>query len=171
MKGERQNYRRLALRACARILVFSGRADRAELAAFLIYAIALDLVLNLAFRLALRGEAEGWARMAADVVLFLPVFALLARRLHDIGRSGWWSLFAVVAVARTAGLKALALAGLPEVRDWIESTFEPLNWILVPGFLIVVLAAAFVPGTKGANRFGEVPQRQTAGADTSAPAA
>jgi len=171
MDGERQNYRRLALRACARILVFSGRADRAELGAFLIYAIALDLVLNVAFSLAFQGEMEGWTRLATDLVLFLPVFSSLARRLHDFDCSGWWSLFAVAAVARTAGLKALGLAGLPEVRDWIESTLEPLNWILVPGFLIVILAAAFVPGTKGANRFGEAPQKQAAGTDLPAPAA
>lgn len=171
MAAERQSYRRIALRACSRTLVFSGRADRAELAAFLIYAVALDFVLNLAARLALEDEAEGWARFAVDTVLFLPVFALLARRLHDIGRSGWWSLFAVAVMVRTAALKALGLAGLADTRDWIESTFEPLNWILVPGFLALVIAAAFLPGTKAANRFGEGSQNETAGADISAPAA
>lgn len=165
---ERQSYRRLALRACARILAFSGRADRAELAAFLIFATALDFVLNLAFRLALDGEVEGWARLAADTVLFLPLFALLSRRMHDLDRSGWWSLFAVVVMARTVGLKALGLAGLSSARDGIESTFEPLNWILVPGFLIVVIAAVFVRGTRGANRFGEPPEKETAGANVSA---
>ena len=165
-----RSYRQLALSAWVRILVFSGRADRTELAGFLIYAIALDLLLNLAFRLALDGQAEAGARLGADTVLFLPIFALLARRMHDIGRSGWWSLLAVIIMARTAGLKVLALAGSPDVRDWIESTFEPLNWILVPGFLIVVIAAVFVPGVRGANRFGAVPQKETAEVDASTPA-
>lgn len=171
--------RRLALRTSARTLVFAGRADRWELASFLVCAIGLDVILNLAFRLALEGETEAWARLAADTVLFLPVYALLARRLHDLDRSGWWSLFPALVMLRGAALKAVALAGHPNVRDWIESTFEPLNWILVPGFLMVVIAAAFVPGNRGVNRFGPVaeappspvPQSETADADTSAPAA
>ncbi|HKT84974.1 MAG TPA: DUF805 domain-containing protein [Novosphingobium sp.] len=154
-----------------RTLVFSGRSRRAELAAFVSCAVVLDFILNLVFRLALDDNAEGWARLGADTVLFLPLFALLARRLHDLGRSSWWSLFAVIVMGRTACLKALALADLSGTRDWIESTFEPVNWILVPGFLIVVIAAAFVPGTKGANRFGDAAQKQTAGAGLSAPAA
>lgn len=170
--------RRLALSASARTLVFVGRADRRELAGFLVCAIALDAVLNLAFRLFLEGEMEAWARLAVDTVLFLPLYALLARRLHDLDRSGWWSLFPVLVILRAAALKAVALAGYPNVRDWIESTFEPLNWILVPGFLVVVIAAAFVPGSRGVNRFGPAPERsvsppphsETADADISAPA-
>lgn len=176
--SERKSYRGLALRACSRVLVFSGRSNRAELAGFLIYATALDAVLNLAFRLAFAGETEGWARLAADTVSFLPVFALLTRRLHDLNRRGWWCLFPIIIATRTEGLRATALAGYPDVRDWIESTFEPLNWVLVPGFLVVVFAAAFVQGTKESNRFGPAPtddrhpspETEMAGADMSAPA-
>ena len=171
--------RRLALSAAARTLVFVGRADRRELAGFLVSAIALDAVLNLAFRLSLEGEMEAWARLAADTVLFLPLYALLARRLHDLDRSGWWSLFPALVILRTAALKTVALAGYPGVRDWIESTVEPLNWILVPGFLVVVIAAAFVPGGRSINRFGPAPEAppspapnsETADVDISAPAA
>lgn len=171
--------RRLALNACARSLVFSGRSGRAELAGFLVCAIAANVVLNLALRLALAGEPEAWARLAVDTVLFLPLYALLARRLHDLERSGWWSLVPAFVMLRMAGLKALALSGSPDVRDWIESTFEPLNWLLVPAFLIVVIAAAFVPGKKEANRYGPAPapiaptteQSETADAEPSAPAA
>lgn len=179
MTEEPTSLRRHALNACARTFVFSGRAGRAELAGFLIHAIVLDAAFNLALRLTLDAEPEAWARLATDTVLFLPVYALLARRLHDLDRSGWWSLVPAFVMLRMPGLKALALSGYPEARDWIESTFEPLNWLLVPGFLIIVIAAVFVPGKKEANRFGPVPgalasrpmKSKTADAETSAPAA
>lgn len=179
MTEEPTSLRRLALSACALTFVFSGRASRAELAGFLSYAIVLDAALNLALRLSLDGEPEAWARLASDTVLFLPVYALLARRLHDLDRSGWWSIVPAFVMLRMPGLKALALSGYPEGRDWIESTFEPLNWLLVPGFLIIVTAAAFAPGKKTANRFGPVPaalasqagKSKTADAEPSAPAA
>lgn len=40
---------------------------------------------------------SGWiffyAAIAAIVVLVIPYFAVTVRRLHDTGRSGWWSVF------------------------------------------------------------------------------
>ena len=67
--------------------VFSGRASRSEywwfvLCEFLIIAgasILSDKLGSLAF-----------------LVLFMPVLAAGARRLHDIGRSGWWLLVGAV---------------------------------------------------------------------------
>ena len=34
-----------------------------------------------------------------DVAMLLPTFAVMVRRLHDIGKSGWWSIFGLVPVA------------------------------------------------------------------------
>lgn len=34
--------------------------------------------------------------MVAGVLLIVPSYAVLARRLHDTGRSGWWALVCVV---------------------------------------------------------------------------
>ncbi|AIT78827.1 DUF805 domain-containing protein [Novosphingobium pentaromativorans] len=149
--GENRPLRRLAMEACARSLDFSGRSSRRELAAFFAWAIGLDLALNLLARIMLEGDAESWVRLVLDTLLFLPVFALFARRLHDLGRSGWWMLFVLVAMARTFGLKALGIAGYPNVRDAIESWTDLLNWVLVPGFLIVAVAALFMPARRSAS--------------------
>jgi uncharacterized membrane protein YhaH (DUF805 family) len=174
--GARQKYRDLALLACKRILDFSGRSSRIELGAFLIYAIALDAILNLIIKLTLDGDIEAWSRLATDTVLFIPAYALIARRLHDLGRSGRWALVPIFVLLRAPVLKAIALTGHPDARDWIESAFEPLNWLLVPAFLIIVIAAVFVPGRGAANRFGPspvavaAPDSETADADISTPA-
>ncbi|GFM30801.1 DUF805 domain-containing protein [Novosphingobium sp. PY1] len=149
--GENRPLRRLAMEACARSLDFSGRSSRRELAAFLGWAIGLDLALNLLARIIFEGDTESWVRLVLDTLLFLPVFALFARRLHDLGRSGWWMLFVLVAMARTFGLKALGVAGYPNVRDAIESWTDLLNWVLVPGFLIVAVAALFMPARRSAS--------------------
>ncbi|SLJ89248.1 DUF805 domain-containing protein [Novosphingobium mathurense] len=149
--GDNRPLRRLAMEACTRSLDFSGRSSRRELAAFLIWAMGLDLALNLAARIVLDGDAESWARLAFDTLLFLPIFALLVRRLHEFGRSGWWMLFILIAMARTFVLRALGIAGYPNVRDGIESWTDPINWVLVPGFLIVAVAALFMPVTRSAN--------------------
>ncbi len=48
------------------------------------------------------GEPRVLAQIAyciALVVSFVPSFAVMARRLHDVGRSGWWYLIAFVPIA------------------------------------------------------------------------
>ena len=34
----------------------------------------------------------------ADLVLLIPNFAVSARRLHDVGRSGWWQLLYITII-------------------------------------------------------------------------
>ncbi len=34
----------------------------------------------------------------ASLVMFLPSLAIAARRLHDIGKSGWWQLIALIPI-------------------------------------------------------------------------
>ncbi len=32
------------------------------------------------------------------LILFLPMISVSTRRLHDIGRSGWWQLLAITGI-------------------------------------------------------------------------
>ena len=73
-------------------VTFSGRACRSEFWYFQLFLVigtivcmALDYALNFEFLYILFSLAT-----------FLPDIAVNARRLHDIGRSGWWQLLVLV---------------------------------------------------------------------------
>src|SRR6218665_3904158 len=63
---------------------FSGRASRSEFWWFFLFQILAMLAAALL-------TVVYWA-------LFLPGLAVGARRLHDIGRSGWWQLLLIVPI-------------------------------------------------------------------------
>ena len=79
---------------------FDGRASRSEYWWFqffyflvVVVAVILDAVLvggNL--------EAAGALEIVSQLILLLPSLAVTARRLHDVGRSGWWMLVGITIV-------------------------------------------------------------------------
>ena len=73
---------------------FSGRATRSEYWLFtIINSVILAVLLGLA-------AAISWWILAVFAVFYLavllPSLAVLVRRLHDTGRSGWWILISFV---------------------------------------------------------------------------
>ena len=66
---------------------FSGKASRSEFWWFFLFCLILDLVLS----------CTGFGAILS-LVLLLPQLAVGARRLHDIGKSGWWQLIALIPV-------------------------------------------------------------------------
>lgn len=69
---------------------FNGRAARSEFWWFTAF-VTLAATAFAAF-------SEAWST-AFLIAMLLPLLAVGARRLHDIGKSGWWLLFALVPVA------------------------------------------------------------------------
>jgi DNA-binding CsgD family transcriptional regulator len=79
-----------AIRVCfAKYAEFNGRATRSE---FWWFALFVTLV---ASALVYLSEALGSVFLIA---VLLPFLAVGARRLHDIGKSGWWQLFLLAPV-------------------------------------------------------------------------
>lgn len=62
---------------------FSGRASRPEFWWFTLFQLILGLATSM---------LSETANALAALALLLPALAVGARRLHDIGRSGWWQL-------------------------------------------------------------------------------
>ena len=84
-------------------VVFSGRARRSEfwwwqLFVILIGAIANigDSVFGLHYTNSSSAAQAGWLGTVVALALVLPSIAVLFRRLHDTGRSGWWWLLSWV---------------------------------------------------------------------------
>ena len=64
--------------------VFRGRSSRSQFWWFMLFCV-------LAVSLAEALVGEGFSGLVT-LALVLPTLAVTARRLHDIGRSGWWQL-------------------------------------------------------------------------------
>ena len=87
---------------------FSGRARRKEYWMFtLVYAIiligctVLDNVLGTVFMMDAGPLGEismgyGWAYTICGLIHFIPGLALAVRRLHDVGKSGWFYLIFLI---------------------------------------------------------------------------
>jgi uncharacterized membrane protein YhaH (DUF805 family) len=82
---------------------FNGRARRKEYWMFLLFsfifaviAAILDNVFGTTINIFGQKSWYGWIYLAYCLVVFLPGLAVFVRRLHDIGKSGWWYLLVFI---------------------------------------------------------------------------
>ena len=68
---------------------FSGRAPRSEFWWFFLFQVVVMIVASF-----FGDVVSGIASLA----LLLPALAVGARRLHDIGRTGWWQLLLLTGI-------------------------------------------------------------------------
>ena len=85
---------------------FSGRARRKEYWMFtliymivIIIAMVLDGALGLGFDMGYGVTAPyGWIYSIVGLVHLIPAWGVLVRRLHDVGKSGWFMLISLVPI-------------------------------------------------------------------------
>ena len=83
---------------------FKGRATRPEYWWFFLFQVLLSIVVNiLSFAVPILGTILGLASLA----ILLPGLAVGVRRLHDIGKSGWFLLVALIPLIGTIWLIVL----------------------------------------------------------------
>ncbi|HEX8378547.1 MAG TPA: DUF805 domain-containing protein [Pedobacter sp.] len=85
--------------------VFTGRARRQEYWMFtlfhiiaLIAATVLDSMLGLSFKVGDESLMYGYIYLFYNLAVLIPGLAVLVRRLHDIGKSGWFALIALIPI-------------------------------------------------------------------------
>lgn len=66
---------------------FSGRARRSEFWWFILFNLLANLVASM---------VNETLAIIVTLALLLPAIAVGARRLHDVGRSGWWMLLNIL---------------------------------------------------------------------------
>ena len=69
--------------------VFEGRARRSEFWKFVLVSFVISLVL---------GWVSDMLEAVYGLAVLVPSLAVGARRLHDIGKSGWWQLLVLIPV-------------------------------------------------------------------------
>lgn len=155
---------------------FSGRSRRMEYWMFflgvVLFYLALFLVMMLlvggAMSAAFMGNNPGagagmmGAMLGGGIIgivivltwllLLIPSLAVGVRRLHDIDRSGWWLMLGYGPYILSMVLAILQLVDIAAI----------LNLVSLVGFL-VLLVFAFLPGTRGPNRFGPDPKGENLG--------
>ena len=135
---------------------FTGRARRLELAYFWFVTMLAGPLLGVAFHILVGWEVGQIVTTTMNALFLLPEFALLARRLHDQGRSSWW----------TSILPPLFAANFYKTLRLDYFYFDPRwpdigywQWLLLP-FAILYLVFVLTPGTEGPNRFGPDPRQR-----------
>ncbi|HEY0054593.1 MAG TPA: DUF805 domain-containing protein [Pedobacter sp.] len=85
--------------------VFTGRARRQEYWMFtlfhiiaLIVATVLDSMLGLSFKVGDESLMYGYIYLLYNLAVLIPGLAVLVRRLHDIGKTGWYALIALIPI-------------------------------------------------------------------------
>lgn len=79
------------LRGLSKYADFSGRARRKEFWMFHLMYLILTALVGFVMGAAGVRNADGFFSLWS-LAFFLPSLAVSVRRLHDVGRSGWWVL-------------------------------------------------------------------------------
>ena len=83
-----------AIQTCfSKYATFSGRARRSEYWYFFLCYTILTGILSF---LARNSTVLGYVSGVIEIALFIPMLAVSVRRLHDIGKSGWFYLIGLI---------------------------------------------------------------------------
>ena len=105
---------------------FSGRARRKEYWMWTLYvtllfilAMIMDNTLGLNFELLGQDLGYGWLYMLAGIINFIPGLSIVVRRLHDVGKSGWFYLIILIPIIGFIWILILLCSdGVKEENKW-----------------------------------------------------
>ena len=105
---------------------FNGRARRKEYWMWTLYytivlllAMVLDNVLGLNFELLGQDLGYGWLYVTIGIIHLIPGLGIVVRRLHDVGKSGWFYLIILIPLIGFIWILVLFCTdGIKEDNKW-----------------------------------------------------
>ncbi len=93
-----------AIEICAqeKYFEFSGRASRSEFGFFFLFSLLFATVINSILYYigdlfgAWVGSISNILMVITSLIFIIPLLAVSARRLHDVGKSGWYILIGII---------------------------------------------------------------------------
>lgn len=108
-----------AIRSClSKYATFSGRARRSEYWYFALFTVIVSALAYLLDRIVDPHNDYGLVRAVLGLALLLPSLAVAVRRLHDVGRSGWWILFGFIPIIGTITLFVFSVLNSKPANQW-----------------------------------------------------
>ena len=118
-----------AIASCmGKYATFAGRASRGEFWWFYLFTVLLSWGATLVSSLALFPGDPDMAEILPSLVslaVLLPTLAVGCRRLHDIGKSGWWQLIALTVVGIILLVVWWAQPPRPEAEKYALTNADP----------------------------------------------
>lgn len=145
-----------ALQRCftKKYATFTGRASRSEYWWFALACFLVSAVLSII--------SFGLLGGLFSLVSIIPSFAVGVRRMHDIGRSGWWYVApGIVAVLGFIiimfGRAAVIASGSSDFSAAVGGWLFILVWLLEFILGLTLLYFTVKPSQKGTNQYGPQP--------------
>ena len=172
--------------AIKNIFNYQGRARRSEYGWFQLVNYLLQMAFMLAFWLIVASAAAGSAALGGNqetmlmgvgvvaivvyvllllyqIVIFLVSLSVTARRLHDLGWSGWWQLVLFVLPLIIIVIFMINMpTNMPSERDLAQAMFFPFLMMGIYALVafVVMCILLFKEGQIGANKYGEDPKEE-----------
>lgn len=107
----------------SKYVTFSGRAMRSEFWYFMLFYLFGAIIAGLVdgFIAAASGSIFSPLSIVFTLAIFLPVLSVQVRRLHDIGRTGWWVWISLIPLIGPIVLLVFACLG----SEPVDNRFGP----------------------------------------------
>lgn len=107
-----------AIQTCfSKYVDFSGRASRSEYWWFVLAYVILAIV---------AGFIHEFVYLIVVLAFLLPLLSAGARRLHDIGKSGWWLLIGLIPLVGLVLIYFMVQPSEPEPNAYGEPPLPPV---------------------------------------------
>lgn len=147
---------------------FTGRARRSEYWWFVLFQILVSIPCAILDGFLEAAASISFVNAIASLVFFFPALTVSFRRLHDIGRSGWWIgtsyilvAIGIIAMIATVGTSGLSLSDNEAIANYLLSVKSLGAWLPIIAscvICIIVFIFSLLDSHKEENKYGPSPK-------------